>query len=98
MMELVDMRDLGSRAYALGFESPCPHQKTTLTLIKRVKVVFLPIFKGFRVFFDITKPPRSISNGGFFVRISFQRRKMNPISKVFHTDFIIQILVCDIDI
>ena len=26
MMELVDMRDLGSRAYALGFESPCPHQ------------------------------------------------------------------------
>ena len=28
MMELVDMRDLGSRAYALGFESPCPHQKS----------------------------------------------------------------------
>ena len=27
MMELVDMRDLGSRAHALGFESPCPHQK-----------------------------------------------------------------------
>ena len=27
MMELVDMRDLGSRAHALGFESPCPHHK-----------------------------------------------------------------------
>ena len=27
VMELVDMRDLGSRAHALGFESPCPHQK-----------------------------------------------------------------------
>lgn len=27
MMELADMRDLGSRASALGFESPCPHQR-----------------------------------------------------------------------
>ena len=29
MMKLVDMRDLGSRASALGFESPCPHQRET---------------------------------------------------------------------
>ena len=29
MMELADMRDLGSRALALGFKSPCPHQKVS---------------------------------------------------------------------
>ena len=30
MMELADMRDLGSRAQALGFKSPCPHQNVLM--------------------------------------------------------------------
>ena len=33
VMELVDMRDLGSRAHALGFESPCPHQITSCIFV-----------------------------------------------------------------
>ena len=41
MMELVDMRDLGSRAFALGFESPCPHQKGTIVLIEQSSLYFV---------------------------------------------------------
>ena len=36
MMELADMRDLGSRASALGFKSPCPHQIRVIVLIPLV--------------------------------------------------------------
>ena len=40
MMELADMRDLGSRADALGFESPYPHQKETSLFPRLVFFVY----------------------------------------------------------
>ena len=56
---------------ALGFKSLHLRHKITLTLIKRVKVIFLPIFKGFRTFLFMNEATMEHSDGDFFVVSSF---------------------------